>query len=506
MSHQTVSRWIVYTDNPEEVALSQSTSLPSSWVVNSGDPATSKARKYRSFAAPVVPVSPSIADYRQSAGPEVPNIISYLPEHGHLFRTPCRSVIPYKTLHYHLRHYHKTRPLICKTILSQYEGLPVSQIDVDVVPRANNFSTLDFLAPPERGYFCPQCDWTTCSWDTMLLHFRKTQCSRESRTRNDLLCFLQRWSPIRRNVGGTWRVGDATYTSRGGKESSWASSVSDDPATAAILQMEAEEEARLLQQDQGFMFLSNELEHDEKTDWLRGCGWPRWFAQKPLHLIIATSRSTSSTKEAIHLGTWVGVEWISSATTEAKLRQLTKIAHLVLDRCEETLEQTPRVLRCWLRSWGSHFYAYLFELPQRDTTRARYRSFLTRFLCYVFRSWQVCKKLNQSLSKVYGLQLSDAQVQTMESVWSDLTTKGFSMAEPASSSCISETVFQLLVLFWTDLSTDGMLESKAIVHFSGVLGIHPYELAYRTAYDYTPYLSALLWIGRLIILEYVLPL
>jgi hypothetical protein len=249
------------------------------------------------------------------------------------------------------------------------------------------------------------------------------------------------------------------------------------------------------------MSLSNELEHDEKTDWLRGCGWPRWFAQKPLHRIIATSRLAAFTNEAVHLGSWNGVEWISSAATESKLRQLSKIVHLVLGRCEETLEQTPRVLRCWLRSWGSHFYAYPFELPQRDATRARYRSFLNRFLYYVFRSWQVCQKLNQSLSEVYGLQLSDSQAHMIESVWSDLTIKGFSNAEPASFSRISETIFQLLVLFWTDLSTDGMLESKAIVHFSGVLGIHPYELAYRTAYDYTPYLSALLWIGILIILE-----
>jgi hypothetical protein len=42
----------------------------------------------------------------------------------------------------------------------------------------------------------------------------------------------------------------------------------------------------------------------------------------------------------------------------------------------------------------------------------------------------------------------------------------------------------------------GVLEGKAIVYFSEVLGIHPYQLAYRTAYDYTPYLSALLWVGR----------
>jgi hypothetical protein len=172
----------------------------------------------------------------------------------------------------------------------------------------------------------------------------------------------------------------------------------------------------------------------------------------------------------------------------------------------ETLEQAPRVLRCWLRSWGSHFYTYPFELSQRDATRARYRSFLKRFLCYVLRSWQVCQKLNQSSIDVYGLQLSDAQAHIIESVWSDLTTKGFSAAEPASSSRISETVFQLLVLFQTDLSTDGISESKAIVHFSGVLGIHPYQLAYRTAYDYTPYLSALPWNSRLIILEYALPL
>ena len=84
--------------------------------------------------------------------------------------------------------------------------------------------------------------------------------------------------------------------------------MSDDPATATLLQMEAEEETRLLQQDRELMSLSNELEHDEKTDWLRGCGWPRWFAQKPLHLIIATSRLAASTNEAVHLGTWNGVE------------------------------------------------------------------------------------------------------------------------------------------------------------------------------------------------------
>ena len=114
--------------------------------------------------------------------------------------------------------------------------------------------------------------------------------------------------------------------------------------------------------------------------------------------------------------------------------------------------------------------------------------------------------MDQSLGEVYGLRLSEVQVQTMGSIWEGLADKDLDLSTPSSLSCLSETVFQLLVMFWMDLSTDGLLEGKAIIHFSGVIGIHPSELAYRTAYDYTPYLAALIWIGRLVILEYALPL
>jgi hypothetical protein len=94
----------------------------------------------------------------------------------------------------------------------------------------------------------------------------------------------------------------------------------------------------------------------------------------------------------------------------------------------------------------------------------------------------------------------------MESIWAGLANEDLDILTPSSLSCLLETVFQLLVMFWTDLATDGLLEGKAIIHFSGVLGIHPSELAYCTAYNYTLYLAALIWIGRLVILEYALPL
>jgi hypothetical protein len=71
---------------------------------------------------------------------------------------------------------------------------------------------------------------------------------------------------------------------------------------------------------------------------------------------------------------------------------------------------------------------------------------------------------------------------------------------------LTENLFQLIAIFWTDISKDGRMELNAVVHFTGVLGIHPQELAFRTAYGFTPTLAALTWIGRLILLEYALPL
>jgi hypothetical protein len=35
-----------------------------------------------------------------------------------------------------------------------------------------------------------------------------------------------------------------------------------------------------------------------------------------------------------------------------------------------------------------------------------------------------------------------------------------------------------------------MSGAKVVIHLSSVLGIHPYKLTLRTAYNYTPYLLA----------------
>ena len=69
-----------------------------------------------------------------------------------------------------------------------------------------------------------------------------------------------------------------------------------------------------------------------------------------------------------------------------------------------------------------------------------------------------------------------------------------------------ESVVQLFMTFWTEIPRDADLGSTAIARFSGILGIHPHEFSFRRAYDYTPLLSALIWMGQLLFLEYALPL
>jgi hypothetical protein len=232
-------------------------------------------------------------------------------------------------------------------------------------------------------------------------------------------------------------------------------------------------------------------------------------------VIAATSQLPSHKHQALYLGSWNSSEWSSRSATEAKLLTLVELTSHALDRCEETLSSTSRILRCWLRSWGPHYCPIPFELSRRQATRKKYRSYCYRFLCYVFRARQVCHEQGQNAHDIYGLTLTASQAETMDIIWAELNNFSSNEARRATSntvsplpplfSCILETIFRLLVLFWTDTSMDGDPGDKAVVHFSGVLGIYPYKLTPRTAYDYTPYLSVLNWVERLVTLEYALP-
>jgi hypothetical protein len=69
-----------------------------------------------------------------------------------------------------------------------------------------------------------------------------------------------------------------------------------------------------------------------------------------------------------------------------------------------------------------------------------------------------------------------------------------------------ELVFQLSITFSTEEFTDSQLSSSLLVYFSGILGLSSDARSFLPARKYTPHLSALIYIQRLLFLEHALPL
>ncbi|QKD56923.2 uncharacterized protein FOBCDRAFT_140860 [Fusarium oxysporum Fo47] len=70
---------------------------------------------------------------------------------------------------------------------------------------------------------------------------------------------------------------------------------------------------------------------------------------------------------------------------------------------------------------------------------------------------------------------------------------------------LSEAIFQLSMMFWTYQEPTGDMSASTIIHYTAVLGIQGSSLAFHLAHSSSPRLAALMWIGRLLFLEYAVP-
>jgi hypothetical protein len=123
--------------------------------------------------------------------------------------------------------------------------------------------------------------------------------------------------------------------------------------------------------------------------------------------------------------------------------------------------------------------------------------------------WNQGRRLKEHTAHLCGIEFTAEQRACMGIVWSRFELLMSGQDSHASAPVTQEhieAVMQLSILFWTERPKDTNLESTAVAQFSGVLEIHPVEHAFRRAYDYTPFLSALIWIGRALLVEYALPL
>jgi hypothetical protein len=60
---------------------------------------------------------------------------------------------------------------------------------------------------------------------------------------------------------------------------------------------------------------------------------------------------------------------VSPVADEVKLQQLIQLLDQMFDRCNQTVVGTPRLLRCWLRSYTQQeYFSKPFTLPRKSKT------------------------------------------------------------------------------------------------------------------------------------------
>lgn len=147
-------------------------------------------------------------------------------------------------------------------------------------------------------------------------------------------------------------------------------------------------------------------------------------------------------------------------------------------------------------------------------TKHHYYSYFQRFLCYVYQIQLLTTRLKEQTIDIIGLQLTTIQCTIIQYVQTRFITLSNEVEALFNSPLIAQSIqnliilvenlFQLYIMFQTNLYTNRVSSYSTIVYYSGVLGIHLYELAFRGTYDYMPYLLALIQVSQLLILEYSL--
>jgi hypothetical protein len=281
---------------------------------------------------------------------------------------------------------------------------------------------------------------------------------------------------------------------------------------------------RLILQERDDASWDTEVESSDTTPWLQYTKWPKQFAHRPLEVIAAAARRPESYPcDDYLLGFWNGSELRSPVEDEVKIQALLYLLETMFQRCHETLDLSSHQLRCWVKSFKADvFYPYPLKPLQCQGSRDGYIGLWMRFFCYVFRVWALPPNLR---SEVFGLRLSQQQLETISKIWDALdgrreverTTRedssrsrssqesgyrsefstsplhrssfeeGLSgefdsfQLSPHMAARVTEWLFALSCQFVAQIARPGEEQTLPLVHFTGVLGIHSYSLVYRTA-------------------------
>jgi len=405
------------------------------------------------------------------------------------------------------------------------------------------------------GYQCPICpDVLSQSRDSIRSHIYHKHGTPGTRRQKDLPeplgpFDLQKWTGEKKGKR-YWRVTKPD-------SSSTASTGDSTTATPGLTHAEQQKKLnaeRLLKQNKDIQKLSLNLlnERDDTDPWLKKVGWVRLFRKRNKEMIGATRLLNSPISEVM----------TSSPISVAKLKVVRKAFQRVVHWALWTLEISSWEALRWIRGNkkdDSECNDRPFGRVQNANTEKRYINDWLEFLTYVFRTGLLKKK---DYETKYGIRFTAKQIRLIkeieamagdhddadidigefphsvpngevvhfeddnddgedgvgawlggdgsdegddqdENVVSD-DFPGTNIAPALPIDPLAEKLFELCICFLTQDIDSNAYESP-LCHFTAVQGIIVENGTFRKPLNYTTHLSGILWVSRLLMLEYALP-
>jgi len=475
---------------------------------------------------------------------EFQHLVRYEPTYSVLICCPCKMAVGKRGWSRHLRARHTISKNERKLLLTALD--PVCAIESE-----DRFPQPADVQEPIRGleiynaYKCNGCDFITKNDQMIRRHIRK------SHGESLFLGSKMEWRAVKvqqwvatGKAAKYWIVGTGLEVAS--LSLPLTSTDYQEPLKGLSWEdrMERTEMVRLSKQDRDRIVMTDAKDVDDTTPWLLRTKWPQIFGGKSLRLIGRTRYSELDPQTRTMFPDW----------TDRRTKLIGFEFDRVVMRARSTLILTSDSLRLWLQSSRRNEPSRRpFRTLQRRGTDRKYGLTWKQFLYYCLRVFgldsetreeqygvvftgeqlrclaEVNELIDEVLLEREGEELeedveemdeddfpyqsddededeSEAQDQNASRCY-DSTNMIHNTVTLTSADRLTEKVFELCIKFLTQTFRHSEDESKApLVHFCGVLGIDWKQSRFRDPGNYTPHLAGIMWISRLLLLEYALPM
>ncbi|KAI9763633.1 MAG: hypothetical protein M1840_000347 [Geoglossum simile] len=415
----------------------------------------------------------------------------------------CQNAILPSSIKLHLSRNHRLHKDIVHTAQEFAKTLP--PYTNNTLPLPSDRSTPIENWPVYDGYHCRCCNFRSRHPQIVFDHAAKEH-NMKNRPKEERLYSIQLQSWFSNSRARYWTIS--------------REEIEDIAADEAIQQ---DEEENIVSQDLKADILRQEMDRlakieerrqvlginervDNKDYWLIRTGWQRLFAGRNMQTISDYR--------------------LPPTHNEYDLIWVCQIFDQVILRAMHTVQDTPREILRWVMSPKlEEIHVRPFSILEGEGTVDGYIGFWRSFLCYCFRTIQL--PIDEQREQ-HGIQYTAKQTETLHRIrWliKELPQpedhKHKIMARytgrwecPALASNEEETeliegieteIMQFCLQVLQHRFQTGAVHENPLIFFTAVLGIDEKTMTLRSPQFYTRFLAGLVWVNKLLLLEYALP-